>query len=365
MPIAELGYRPWEGARTGVLRRSLAITRSEVAIALLSSKLLRRFLIFAWVPILYFCPFFLAIGYVANPENDLDGGGLLTALATEFLPRDAIARLRANPGDFLPGIWAIAFYFFFTYTQSFLAMIAVAIAGPPLIAKDLRSKAFLVYFSKPIRPWQYLLGKLGTVAFFVFSLTLFPALVLWVVGIALSPDLGTGLATFPILLRIVASSLMIAIPVALVVLALSSLTKDRRIATFAWLAVWIFGEIAFRVLTTGPGARNGFEPPPWASLLSLRELTTRVTSGIFEVRANIELLLKQFGESGGRLERTLREIAREMDDANLIDRPPGQGQLLDLAGSGYPPVVSAAVLAALSIGCTLFLLRRVTRPVRI
>lgn len=365
MPIAELGYRPWQGARTGTMRRWLAIARSEVGIALRSSKLLRRFLVFAWIPILYFCPFFLAIGYVANPENELAEGAMLTAIATEFLSQAAIERLRANPEVILPGIWAIAFHFFFAYTQSFLSMIVVAIAGPPLIAKDLRSKAFLVYFSKPIRPWQYLAGKVGTVVFFVFSMTLFPALLLYVVGSVLSPSLGTSLATFPIVLRIAGASLMIAIPVALVVLTLSSLTKDRRIATFAWLAVWIFGEIAFRVLTLGGAHREGFQPPPWAGLFSLRELTTRVTSGIFDVRGNLELLVQQLGDTGGGWERAVRQVAREMGDVNLIDGSLDKHQLLEIAGSGYPPIVSGLVLAALAVGCAAFLLRRVTRPVRI
>ena len=48
MPIAELGYRHWEGKRTGIMQRWLAIMRSEMGIAYNSSKLLRRFLIFAW-----------------------------------------------------------------------------------------------------------------------------------------------------------------------------------------------------------------------------------------------------------------------------------------------------------------------------
>jgi len=364
VPIAELGYRSWQGVRTGALVRALAIARSEVAIALQASKLLRRFLILAWIPILYFCPFFLAIGYVANPENDPASGVLLTGLAREFLGQAAIDRLRQDPGAILPGIWAVAFYVFFAYTQSFLSMIAVAIAGPPLIAKDLRNRAFLVYFSKPIQPWQYLLGKLGTVAAFVFSMTLLPALVLYAVGIALSPDLGGLLATFPIVFEIAAASVAIAIPIAVVVLVLSSLTADRRIATFGWLAVWIFGEIAFRALTVS-GGQPGHQAPPWAALLSLRELTTRAASGIFDARGRLELLLQQFGESGGRLRRTMRDIAEGMGDPHVLDRPRDQVQLLDLAGSGYPPIVSIAVLAAIAAAGILFLLRRVVRPVQV
>ncbi len=363
MPIAELGYRHWEGLRTGTTRRWLAITRSEVTIALKSSKLLRRFLIFAWVPIFYFCPIFLAIGYVANPANDLSQGFVLAEIASGLLPPDAIEQMRENPELILPGMWALGFYLFFAYTQSFFSMIVVAIAGPPLIAKDMANKAFLVYFSKPIRPWQYLLGKLCTVAFFVFSMTLFPALMLYAAGIALSPDIGTGLATLPVLLRIVGASVMIAIPVASVVLLLSSLTKNRRIATFAWLAVWIFGEIAYQVLTVG-AVEGGFKPPAWAALLSLRELTTRATSGIFEVRANVAMLMEQGGDSNRGMASAMRDLAREME-VNVTAGSSSQSQILEIAGSGYPPIVSIAVLLGLSVVCVCVLLRRVTKPVRI
>lgn len=363
MPISELGYRHWQGKRTGATRRWLAITRSEVAIAYRSSKLLRRFLFFAWMPILYYCPFFLAVGYVADPANDLDGS-FLAGIAGQFLPREAIEQLRANPEQLLPGIWAIAFYFFFAYTQSVLSMIAIAIVGPQLISKDIKSKAFLVYFSKPIQGWQYLLGKLGTVVFFVFTLTLFPALFLYVIGIALSPDTSTLLAVLPIIPQIVASSLMVAVPTGLVVLLLSSLTSNRRIATFAWVAVWIFGEISFRVLTIGGNFSADFKPPPWAGFLSLRELTTRATSGIFNVRTNLQVLIDRFSDPSGRMQGIIGDIASDMGDIHF-DRPRGQIDILDIAGTGYDPSVSIAVLIGLSICAAVIVVRRVTKPVRI
>ena len=83
MPISELGYRHWTGKRTGPFARAIAIARSEVAIAYKSSKLLRRVLILAWMPVLYFCPFFLAIGYVTDPKNALVEGALLTEIAEQ------------------------------------------------------------------------------------------------------------------------------------------------------------------------------------------------------------------------------------------------------------------------------------------
>lgn len=365
MPIAELGYRHWEGRRTGVLRRALAIARSEVQIAYQSSKLLRRFVFFAWVPILYFCPFFLAVGYAIDPANDLDEGVMLTEIAKEIFGRDALEVMRQNPELFLPAVWSVAFYYFFAYTQSLFSMIVVAIVGPPLISRDLKSKAFLVYFSKPIRPWQYLLGKLTTIVFFVFSMTLFPGLFLYVVGVALSPDATTMAATLPIIAKIGLSSLMIAAPIGLVVLVLSSITKDRRIATFSWVAIWIFGEIAFRILAVPSNFSSRYEMPAWAPLLSLRETTMKATSGIFGVEQNLVTVLTGLGESGQRLQRTVLGMAADMGDANLVDGHPSQMSVSDFLGTGLPPYVSALFLIGLSAASAWFVLRRVTRPVRI
>ena len=160
-----------------------------------------------------------------------------------------------------------------------------------------------------------------------------------------SAGTGTLVATLPIVLNIALSSVVVAIPIAMVVLLLSSLTKDRRIATFAWLMTWIFGEIAFRVLTIGGFARD-YTPPSWASLLSLRELTTQATSGIFDLRGSIESLLANLGESGEGVDRVVRSMAMEMGDANLTDQRLSQTNIMDIVGTGYSPAVSIAVTAS-------------------
>jgi ABC-type transport system involved in multi-copper enzyme maturation permease subunit len=361
MPIAELGYRHWTGKRTGLWGRCLAIARSEALIAYESSRLLRRFIVFAWLPILYFCPIFLAFGVVADPSGTLEPDSLLAGLARNFLSAEAIERLRANPDVNLPAIWSLAFFFFFAYTQSLFSMIVVAIVAPPLISKDLRSRAFLVYLSKPIQPWQYLLGKLSTVVFFVFAMTLFPACFLYLVGVALSPDASTLLATLPILAHILLCSLVIALPVALVVLLLSSLTKDRKVATFLWVALWVFGEFAFRVIS---GVSNFDDTPggsPWAGLLSLRELTTRASSGIFAVRDNMLHLITQVAGEEDRSRGILRELSQTLGSLTpTVDASSGE-----VISTAYPPLVSMLVLGLISLVCTLVLLQRIRRQVTI
>lgn len=364
MPIAELGYRPWEGRRTGRLARALAIARAEIGIAQQSSRLLRRFLIFAWLPILYFCPFFLAFGAIADPGRDPADRGLLTQIAGSLLPPESLAKLRASPEETLPAVWSIAFFLFFTYTQSLFSMVVVAIVGPPLIAKDLRSKAFLVYLSKPIAAWQYLLGKLATVGFFVLSMTLFPGVFLYLVGVALSPSLATAINTLPTLGQVVLASIAIAVPTGLLVLLLSTWTKDRRLATFTWVALWVFGEFAFRVLDTSARFAPDVERPHWAALLSLREMTTRTAAGIFDVRGSLERLLRQLSDSEGVFQQRVLEMAAGAGEARLIG---GEldAQSLVLGSDGYPPAVFMGALLLLSLGSAIVVLRRAHRQVRI
>lgn len=364
MPIAELGYRPWEGRRTGRLARAWAIARAEIGIAQQSSRLLRRFLLFAWLPILYFCPFFLAFGAVADPTRDPNAGGLLAQIAGSLLPPESLAKLRATPETTLPAVWSLAFFLFFTYTQSLFSMVVVAIVGPPLIAKDLRSKAFLVYLSKPIAPWQYLLGKLATVAFFVLAMTLFPGLFLYGVGVALSPSLTTAANTLPVLLQVVLASLAIALPTGLLVLLLSTWTKDRRLATFTWVALWVFGEFAFRVLDTSARFAPDAERPHWAGLLSMRELTTRTAAGIFDVRGSLERLLSSLSDSEGVFQERILQLAAGAGEARLVGGQMDQAALV-LGRDGYPPAVFMGMLLLLSIASALVVLRRAHRQVRI
>ena len=105
MPISELGYRHWEGRRVPQWLRWFSIARSDIAIALSTNKTLRRFLLLAWLPILYFGPIFFAVGWVADPANDLSQGGLFAEIALEIIPPGVIDELRARPEIMLPAVF--------------------------------------------------------------------------------------------------------------------------------------------------------------------------------------------------------------------------------------------------------------------
>lgn len=327
--IAELGYRPWKGRLRPAATRWLVIARFGIA-AQFKSKALRRFLIVAWAPVLYFGGAFFAVGWFTENMDQMGGiafgfiRSLAGPLAYLFMQDPSAAR---------EGIWSMLFYYFFNTTQTFITMIIVAIAGPTLLSQDVRGKAFLLYFSRPITRWEYLLGKCSIVGFFIFMTTLFPATVLYAISIAFSPDLAVVGETFWVFGRSILASLVIAIPCTLVVLYLSSIVQESRWALIGWLAVWLIGEMVSGILG-GFGSRDLED---LGVLLSLRENILTVCQHIFDVPATLEAV-RGFDPD---MDRFLKSF--------MPDRSP------------WP---SLAVLVGVSLACFIGIVRRISAPLR-
>ena len=167
-------------------------------------------------------------------KSDADKGGLVT--------RDELV------DELRPRIWSRILFNFFKFPQGIALIIVIGIVAPKLIAHDVRSRAFLLYFSKPIKPWQYLLGKIMVVATYVAAITTLPAFILYFIGIALSPGLSSILATWHVPFQIILASVVLCVPTTIIALCFSSLTSQSRIAGFAWFMVWIIGNVAFMIM---------------------------------------------------------------------------------------------------------------------
>jgi ABC-2 type transport system permease protein len=265
MPIFNLGYRPWEGKVEPGLERWWVIAETGIRLAW-RSMWLRRLLLLAWGPAV-----FIGLGFFTFERSIKDhlfvgsglqtGDGSVAALGMVFsrLPNwnvvmTAFAEAMAQDGE-LSGArhtaWAWLLLTFFRYPQGVLLILVVGIVAPPLIAHDLRSKAFLIYFSRPITTWKYLLGKAGIVCVYLALISTLPALCLYVLGVLLSPDLGVLRHTWDLPLRILAASAVVMIPTTSLALCYSSLTHESRFAGFGWFVTWGMGWIAYFYLTGG------------------------------------------------------------------------------------------------------------------
>lgn len=148
-----------------------------------------------------------------------------------------------------PTLWAQILFTFFIIPQAFSVVIVIGMVAPKLISRDMKNRAFLLYYSRPIKPWQYLLGKCGIVWVFLAGLTTLPALILYCMGVALSPSMSVVLVTWDLPLRIILASVVLCVPTTLFALTLSSLTRESIYASFGWFAIWIMGSIAYWIMS--------------------------------------------------------------------------------------------------------------------
>jgi ABC-type transport system involved in multi-copper enzyme maturation permease subunit len=251
-----------------------------------------------------------------------------------FLGSELAERMKDDPESVRPAAWSMAFHYFFSYSQSWLLLLVVAIVGPPLIAQDVRSKAFLLYFSKPIDRATYLAGKAGVVLFYVWSVTLFPALVLYAISIAFSPSISAFVQTMGLMGQIGAVSLIIGVPATLIVLCFSSLTSDGRYATFGWITYWLLGEISYTLFSNLPALKNS----EWVFLLSIRKTTSVLVEHVFNVSGQL---------------------------VSIVGEEPRFRDLYDSLGAQYPALSAYVLLCAISAVCLAVVVRRISAPMRI
>ena len=279
MPIHDVGYRGWSGKKTSPLTRWTIITTSGIRLAA-KSRWVRRMLFVAWLPVLYWgLGFFFVEKAIAT--NDVTDNEVVsefeetfdvqvnanpTQLAIEQQLRSQFARAphadkladAFKSGDtarIRNDVWRWLLMVFFRYPQALLILFLIGAVAPSLISRDLRSRAFLVYFSRPIGKLEYIFGKLCIPASYMIAVSTLPALVLYCFAIMMSPDVSVIINTWDIPIRIVIASLSLVIPTASLALMLSSLTQESRYANFSWFAVWALGHGAYQAIQAGISAQ--------------------------------------------------------------------------------------------------------------
>lgn len=189
-------------------------------------------------------------------------------------------------------VWSWLLLTFFRYPQGILLVFLIGHIAPNLIAQDLRSRAYLIYFSRPITRLEYVLGKATVVFGYVMMITTVPALALYVLGVLLSPDLSVIWHTWDLPLRILAASCVLMVPTTSLALCFSSLTYESRYASFAWYAVWVLGWVAYANLTASEMTGHGIHSLDAAggrwTLVSLYHLLGVVQTWVFGLEVSRE-----------------------------------------------------------------------------
>lgn len=185
-------------------------------------------------------------------------------------------------------VWGWLLQTFFRHPQGVLMVMIIGMISPPLISQDIRSRAFLLYFSRPLTRGEYILGKIATLWTYLSLISTLPALALYAIGILLSPTFNVTFATWDIPFRILGASIVLMLPTSVLALAMSSLTQESRYAGFAWFAVWVLGWFTFGAATSAEAFNASMQEAgpmvldnsPWTHL-SLYHTLGRVQRWVF------------------------------------------------------------------------------------
>lgn len=266
MPIFDQGYQHWNGQLSSQLWRWWAVTRNGVRMQF-RSKLTRFFLVACFGPALGLATFMILWSL-------FEQGNSYIKPMLAFLPKE----LTDVPQEYRLAMWTLAFHFFFM-VQFFLLMILVLLVGPGLISKDLRFNALPLYLSRPLRRWEYFLGKLGVIIFFVLLVTAAPAVFAWLLGILFSLKLSIIVEVLPLLWGSLLVCLIIAVVYGLWMLALSSLSRNSRYVALMWFGWWLLSSALFAILFVSSNFSE------WAHLASFTRNVQRVEEHILNTEA--------------------------------------------------------------------------------
>ena len=203
MAIYDQSYTPWTGTYTSRASRVGAMIAMELAqpfknIWVLMTVLLAFSVVGSWLLLLFF------------------------ASSSQILPPFAVGNR----------IYREGFYNFPLF--SMILMVLSGTVGASLIARDVRHRALLMYFSRSITRADYLLGKFLALVLFLLITTLGPGLLLFVGQIGMSQERLTLAQRLGDLGAITLHSLILTVPMSAIVLAFSSLTKRTYLAAILW-----------------------------------------------------------------------------------------------------------------------------------
>jgi ABC-type transport system involved in multi-copper enzyme maturation permease subunit len=248
MPIHDQGYRRYAGARTSRARRWVVIARAGIVERLRQRRFL-ALLLMAWLLFL-----------VRAVQLYI---GTTFVRASFFAPSNE------------------TFHSFLNQQRVFVFFITIY-AGAGLIASDRQANALQLYLSKPIARFDYIAGKLATLAAFLVAVTWLPAMTLLALQVLFSGSLEF-VASHPRLVPAITITSVLQVALAsMTMLALSSLSRSRRFAAMLYALVAIFAGVIQRVLQTATGAGT------WV-LLSPQNTLAVVTDALFGVEPETQI----------------------------------------------------------------------------
>ncbi len=331
MPIYDQSYKRWEGSFKSHAFRWWVISRYGMKVAF-KKRMVKRVFVLALLPFVVSAVYVYGlthIGKVSKFVQGLAGGGAMPQVSGKVYEAEiegdsgpfieklrlegfrlegvdespetaGVLRIAVPEGENSRKIRAIAkqtgatitrlvppglkadFYNGYL-TRLFLFQFVLLLAvGTGLISKDVKFNALPIYLAKPIAAIEYILGKLGTLMFFLLMVTLVPGIILFLLQGILLGDFLYIRHFWWIPGAILAFSLVITLSGSLIVLALSAFSRNVRTAAFGGAAVFWFSRMVAEMLRSATWDTDYM-------LISFQSNLQRVGEKIFALNASTDI----------------------------------------------------------------------------
>lgn len=177
-------------------------------------------------------------------------------------------------------------------------MVYCVLFGSGLIARDRASGALPLYLSRPLTLFDYVLGKLGIIGWFMAMFTLVPNLLLWFAGVVSDPTEGALRAALPTLWPIVVQNVAMILTYSLTILAVSSLCHRPMFAGLIWFTLVIF----LPSFTSMIGSHRGL---PGMAAISMNDALFAIGYDLYDIGG---LFDRAVGEAGDGERQALKQV---------------------------------------------------------
>ncbi len=288
MALHDVHYQSWDGRHRGIWRR-----RSVIAVqglrACLANRWMRYAVGLAWGMGLSVAMIVFVIGQLLVPDSLVMEWSETLRGAPQALVGGLATWLGGHPEISVRTAENLLFYGYAVMSLT-VNLVVVMLAIPHLVTRDLSSHALLIYSSKALTRWDYLLGKLGTLLGLLVMTWLGPACMAWLLGNLLAPEWHffwhSRTAILHTLMFIGCAGLFLAV----FGLGVSSVSAKEKTTVGVWLVLWLVGNALVPV---------GLNTNPWLQYLSFRHDLQQVATRIYAPSEDVERFQSEipvFGE---------------------------------------------------------------------
>lgn len=321
MPLHDIHYQHWDGRHRNIWYRRAMIAQNGLK-GCLQGKWMRQLLLLCWSAALVAAAVLFMVGQLLIADSLVVRSVANLNPNLQALVKSLVTWLEQHPEISVHTTQNLFFYYFATILAT-LNLIAIALALPYLVTRDLFSGAIVVYSAKALGRFDYLLGKLAAILGVMALAWLGPVCAAWFLGNLLAPHWSffwhSRAALGNILVYVLGSMLILSV----IALGVSSLAGNERATVSIWVVLWLVGN-AFQPISMAAGR-------PWLKHFSFSYNLDQIALAAFRLGDNIRAAQDNIPILGTLLRGIPPRTFASWDHPALAGALAGLGALMVLA----------------------------------